>query len=322
MMGKVVSLPQRKKKNHLPESSKLVMVAVKALFVLLCLQLIWSFFSGYFLSFILRTEIVEEVFQEYYITADGLLGFQERIVVADKGGKITWLREEGQRVAVEEPVAKIVLPGGEEISTVAPVAGIFSPYTDGLEGLIYPYRNWQPDKETFLGFSPFLQHYASGQTIVTGAPLFKIVENFNWYYSLILTEKESEKLLENGRLWLDFVFAREIILVNSFHRVELEEGFYLVIFSLSRDLEDFYRRRWEKARIIYRREKRAAIPVSALITKEGKEGVLRLNRSTIRFAEVEVFKKDEAEGKAIVGGLDPGWEIVKNPRFFREGQRL
>ncbi len=266
--------------------------------------------------------MVEEVFQEYYITVEGLLGFQERIVATGTRGTITWLREEGQRVAVGEPVAKIVLPGGEETVIVAPVAGIFSPYIDGLEGLIYPYRNWQPDKETFLALSPLPQHYASGQEIIPNAPLFKVVENFNWYYFLILTEEENKKLLENGRIWLDFAFASEIIPANSFQRVELEEGFYLIIFSLSRDLEDFYRRRWEEARIIYQREKRVAIPVSALVTREEKKGVLHLDRSTIRFVEVEVFKRDETEGKIIVEGLEPGWEIVKNPRFFREGQRL
>ncbi len=322
MTQKVIPLPHRKKNNHRQESSKLVIVVVKALFFLLCVQLIWSFFSGHFLSFILKIEIVEEVFQEYCITAEGLLGFQERIVVAHTGGTLTWLREEGKRVAVGEPVAKTVSPRGEETILLAPVAGIFSPYTDGLEALVYPHRDWQPDKEAFLAFSPLLQYYTSGQTIIAGVPLFKIVENFNWYYSLILTEKDSRKLSNNSNLWLDFFFAQEIIPVNSFRQIKLKGGSYLVIFSLSHDLEDFYRRRWEKARIVYRKERRVAIPTSALITREGKEGVLRLVRSTIRFREVEVFKKNETKEKIIVEGLDPGWEIIKNPRFFREGQRL
>ncbi len=294
---------------------------LKVLLVLFLFQLIASFFSGYFFSLILKTVVVDENYIDHYISTKGLLGFDEKVVLAPERGNIFWLKDEGLRVAVGEIVGKI-RTGGEEIAIDAPASGIFSPFTDGLESAAYPYEEWKPEKEVFSSLTPYSQQYSSGEEVVKGSPLFKVVNNFKWFFSVIISKEDNEKLKEDGMVHISFSFEEGKYSVDSFRRIKLGEEDYLVVFTLNQDIGDFYRRRWEEVKIIYEMEKAVIIPSSALVHKNGKDGVLRFVRSSIILVEVEIIKDFEEEKKVAVEGLDAGWEIVINPFFFREGQRL
>jgi hypothetical protein len=149
-----------------------------------------------------------------------------------------------------------------------------------------------------------------------------VVHNFTWYYNLVLPEEEMALLDEGGRLTLEFDFAGSSYPVDSLTRHDLGGGYTFLVLSLSRDAGDFYRRRWEDARIIYGREEGVSLPASAIVNRKGQTGIYRYVRSAIAFVEVEVIEEHKEEKRIVVSGLEPNWLVVTNPRFFREGQRF
>ncbi len=292
------------------------------LVIFLALQFLWSFSGPYVFSLLRRTQVVERSYFDHHIPVRGLLGFHETVATSSQGGRITWLKEEGRRVAVGEEVARVDLPQGGQVTLTAPAAGIFSPHIDGLEGLVYPRQGWVPEREVFASLEPAAQGFPPGGEVPPGSPVFKIIDNFTWYFTLVLPREEAAFLPESPRLLLDFAFTGEPLPVENRESHDLGEGHLFIVLSLSRDAGDFYRRRWEEARLIYHREACTTLPAGALLNREGVPGVYRLARNAITFVEVEVLGPgDGGEGLAVLG-LEPGWDIVTNPRFFREGQRF
>lgn len=315
-----VYLTREKKRD--PAREERMLKILRLLVILLALRLLWGFLGVEVYSLFLRTEVAERVYFDHYITSQGLLAFREKVVTADQGGKLEWLKEEGRRVAVGEEVARMILPLGGEVPVTSPAAGIFTSYIDGLEDLAYPHQGWVPQSEVFSRLKPLPQGFSPGDEVPGGSALFKIVDNYTWYYTLILSGDELGLLTDSRRLSIGFDFSPGIYPVDRLDYHALGEGQFFAVLSLSRDVEDFYRRRWEEARVIYRREEAVSLPASALMEREEGAGVYRLVRNRLVFLEVEVVGNLPEEGRLAVLGLDPGFEIVTNPRFFREGQRF
>lgn len=299
-----------------------ILKILRVLIILLALRLLWGFAGVHVLSLLLKTEVMQGSYFHHQIPVKGLLGFKETVVTSSRGGTLTWLLEEGRRVAVGEAVARVVPPQGGEYILKAPVAGLLSPYIDGLEGLVYPHQGWVPQKEVFSSLEPTPQGFAPEEEVPPGSPVFKIISNFTWYFTLVLPREEAALLEEGGGLMVEFDFSGEVYPVDHMVRHDMGEAHEFVTLSLSRDAGDFYRRRWEEARLIYDRERSTIIPAGAVVEKDGVKGVYRLARKTIIFVEIEILGEQmDGEGLAVLG-LEPGWEIVTNPRFFREGQRF
>lgn len=294
---------------------------LKILVIVFAIHMIWSFTGSIFFSYILRTEITELTYVNRYIEGTGLLGFKEKVVTSHDGGRLTWLKAEGEKVSVGTRVAKITGADGREEILTSPAPGIFSATIDGLEGIVYPHLDWVPEKEVFNTLEPAPRDFKTDDMVPAGSPIFKVISNFTWYYTAVLSEAEMA-LLEGRQLSLEFAFYDGLFSVESLKRHDLGEGYSFVVFSLSRDAGDFYRRRREDARVIYDRETGVSLPSSAIISKNGQKGIYRYVRSAISFVEVEVLAEVEGTKRVVVTGLEPGWMIVTNPRFFREGQRL
>lgn len=290
--------------------------------IVLAVHIIWSYTGTFFYLLILKTDTTKLTNVNRYIETKGLLGFQEKVVVSSQGGRLTWLHSEGDKVAVGAKLAKITGPGGEEEVLTAPVPGIFSTQVDGLEGAVYPHLGWVPEKDVFLNLKPVSQGFETGEEVPAGSPLFKIIQNFIWYYNVVLSLDEMALLDEAGRLSLEFDFNGLTYPVESLSRRDLGDGYTFLVLSLTRDAGDFYRRRWEDARIIYGREEGVLIPASAIVRRKGQTGIYRYVRSAIAFVEVEIIHELKEERRFVVSGLEPNWLIVTNPRFFREGQRF
>lgn len=295
---------------------------LKILVIVLAVHIIWSYTGTFFYFLILKTDTTKSTNVNRYIETKGLLGFQEKVVVSSQGGNLTWLHSEGDMVAVGTRLAKITGPGGEEEILTSPVPGIFSTQVDGLEGTVYPHRDWVPEKDVFLSLKPASQGFQTGEEVPAGSPLFKVVQNFTWYYSAVLSQNEMALLDEARRLSLEFDFNGSTYPVESLKRHDLGDGYTFLVLSLTRDAGDFYRRRWEEARIIYGLEEGVLVPASAIVNRKGQTGIYRYVRSAIAFVEVEIIHELKEERRFVVSGLEPNWLIVTNPRFFREGQRF
>jgi putative membrane fusion protein len=321
MAGKDLPLSRSRPGSGAGEERMWKIIGILVLF--LAVWLVLSFFVPFFWGFLLKTEVAENFVLDYDLKVQGVLGFKESVTAGSQSGRVEWLKEEGRRVAVGEAVARILPAQGEEIIVRAPAAGVFTRQIDGLEGLVYPHKGWVPERPVFAALQPKPREYPAGSEVPAGSPLFKIVDNFHWYYTLILPSQDLELLEESSRLLLAFSFAAGPCPVDAWTSRDIGDGYHFIVLSLSRDVGDFYRRRREEARLIYQQQRAVSLPAAAVVEKEGQKGVFRIARSALVFEEIEILAELEGRGRRLaVLGLEPGWEIVTNPRFFREGQRF
>ncbi|HHX78016.1 MAG TPA: hypothetical protein GX697_06695 [Firmicutes bacterium] len=309
------------KKDRLDTKDKKVIKFLYFLLLLLAGQLLWSFFLRNVVPLFMKTEVVSTTFYDQYFEGRGIFVYGEKVSISPYTGTLTWLKEEGARVAVAEPVAKIVRPGADDIIIPSPAAGILCYQTDGLEGIVRLEPDWKLEKDAFQALDPLPKAFTSGDEVIKGAPLFKIIDNHCWGMIMYLKEEEATLIKTKGNTYLSFSFKPGLYPVQSLLKEELPDGQVKVVFLLSRDVGDFFLRRWEDVRVVYDREKKISIPAAAVLTSDGKSGVYRLVRSTVTFQEVVPLKEVE-DGRLLVDGLDPGTEIITNPFFFREGQRI
>ncbi len=317
--AKIVFL--KDKKDKLNAKDKKVIKFLYFLLLLLAVQLVWTFFIRNVVPFFMKTEIVSASFYDQYFEGRGIIGYEEKVLISPYTGTLTWLKEEGTRVAVAEPVAKLKRLGAGEVIITSPGAGMLCYQTDGLEGIVRLEPAWQPEKDVFQALDPLPKAFAAGDEVIKGAPLFKIIDNHCWGLIMYLGQEEAALLKANSKIHLSFSFNPGLYPVQSFLKEDLPDGQAKVVFLLSRDIGDFFLRRWEDVKIVYNREKKISIPAAAMLTNNGKSGVYRLVRSTVTFQEVVSLKEVE-DGRLLVEGLDPGVEIITNPFFFREGQRI
>ncbi len=203
---------------------------------------------------------------------------------------------------------------------ISPFSGIVSYYTDGLEDFFQPALIQFLSSQQLGFFEAEAQKIDFGERIGRGLPIFKIVDNYIWYFTASVTPSQGEILKEKRRVSLRFDFVSPHDTRVEVYHIEEEEDKTLVTFKINEQLNNFYIYRQVKAEVIYDHLKGVTVPKEALITKEEETGVYTIERAMVRFRPVKV--KRELEEELVVEGLPAGRVVIYNPRFFREGQYI
>lgn len=210
------------------------------------------------------------------------------------------------------------LGAGEAVT--APHPGLLSFYVDGWEGTA-PF--------TYLSREEFAARYTApalpqpGTYVEAGRPLFKIVDNWRWHYSVVLPLNPGRTVAARERVTLTFDFAPENPVVGLLEEVTVDgerEAVYLT-YRVEQDLAGFSERRWAEAVVSYQRLYGLLVPGEALHAEEGQEPAVFVNQGgmvTLRPVTVLHLK----EGQALVEGLSPYSLVITRPDLVREGQRL
>jgi len=300
------------------------------LITIVLLAVLGAWFGGRKLAakLLVETVIAYEDVLEQTLNVDGVLVREENVVAAPTSGTLRWLVQEGERVPSGYPVAEITTVGGSVVTVTAPQPGIMVPQLDGFEQILQPHGLSQIDPA-------LLQKQAQEEEadeektegtaeafVLKGSFLFKIVDNFPWYYVAQFEGNRFIKLEEQSKVAISFSFAGEEVepVAARITEIRTEEDLVTVVFQLQEEVDGYYRERFTRADIIYARARGIILPASALILRDDEVGVYVLIKSKVRYRKVEVL--ETYDDQVVVDGIQPGLPVIINPSWVEEGQQI
>lgn len=323
-------------------------------YFLIVLAAVLIFQAGYhwlgslFLSWRLQIITAEPGFLESYVETGGIITRQEVVVEAPFTGVLRELHQGGERVAAGTELAEIVIISRESVLSLQEtgdhrpgepliVTGEIPPWfsetaavhADAPGLLCYHIDGWETVKgfqylsaEQFEAGSYAVEPRVAGMFVEAGEPVLKIVNNWRWYFSVILPADPGRDVAASNTVTVEFAFApgRRIRGVKEEHFYEPSAGEIRITYRFEEQLPGFERVRWSDATVIYQRDGGILLPPSALLERKGETGVYLNSGGLVTFQPVEVIAR-RAE-QLLVEGIPPFSLVIGRPRLVREGQRL
>lgn len=236
------------------------------------------------------------------------------------GGEEESPAEEAAVMVEETPAVDPAAVPIEEIIVIrAHTPGLLSHYIDGWEVFTGPlYRS----KDRLGPTRPEGYYTAEGDLVEAGRPLFKIVDNWSWYFNIILPLHSGRPLLEKRRVELEFDFAPGEKVWAELYHYEIDEKRREVgiTYLIDRQISGFEQVRWTGASLLHSRLQGIIVPEEALFEKERQPGVYLNQGGRVIFRPVTVIAR--RDGQILVEGLEPASLVITRPELVEEGQRL
>jgi len=231
----------------------------------------------------------------------------------------SWFAQEQDQTPAEETIVvtgKIPPWFKEKVTVAGDKPGLLSYYLDGWETL--DRGNYHLPEQ--FNREPAIS--AAGLFVEEGQPLFKIVNNWQWYFNVVLPLDPGRTVAAQKKVTFTFAFAPvnpvEALLEES--RIDSAAGEVRLSYRLDRQLPGFERARWSGARLSFQRQEGIVIPHSALVERENETGVFVNSGGTVRFVPVTVIRRQD--GRVMVEGIEAFSMVITRPHLVREGQRL
>ncbi len=284
----------------------------------------YGFINELVIASLVKVEQVQDGVIQSTVTAEGILVRNEETVTSPHSGTIRRIAAEGERVRVGQVVAQVAIASLDSSNGVtmynikAPRSGIVSYRFDGLES-VYTYQNL---KELDLNkVEKLIAEYSeikSEGTVEEGKPMFRIINNLDPVYIITrlqngqtLPEKESFKISSGSGDKLFKAFITEQTFFNKPNQILFKVSYYDNWLMTSRKI---------KFNIITERYEGPVIPVSALVKKEGEDGIYTIYKERVKWKPVTVEGK--SEGKAVISGVTPDVKVILSPEYVKEGVPL
>lgn len=299
---------------------KLLYFFLTAVIIVFGLQALYSFARDALSARFVKTVVVENGVLETVQPVEGVIVREEKVMAAPATGKLEWLVGEGERLAIGTPAARIQTGETSWQTVHTSASGIIIMQLDGLEGVLQP-RSMTEINVPLTRKIPFKpSRLSAGEEVRQGSLIFKMVDNFTWYYVVEMSADEYAGLSERSSVTLRFSFAPDQD--ASGQPVVIEDGGDMVtlIFEMKDDVDGCFTERFASANVITKRTSGIILPVSALIERGNETGVYILEKSVVRYRPVDVIETWQSE--AVVSGLRIGFPVITNPNLVREGQRL
>jgi putative membrane fusion protein len=196
--------------------------------------------------------------------------------------------------------------------------GYLSYYIDGWEGYNGPYYLTDENDETAWEGSAV----AEGDLVEAGQPLIKIVNNWHWYFNLILPPHPGYKLGDFPTVEIEFDFAPGDPVTAKLNNYEVDEttNNAHLTYIIEKQLYGFDRVRRVEATLRFKRQQGIIVPAEALLEKDHHTGVYLNKGGRVVFHPVTVVERQEE--KVMVEGLSPYSLVISRPELVQEGQRL
>ena len=300
------------------------------LLVVITLYIVWqgiNYTRDIVMARLLRVEEARYGVIEDVLPVEGTLIRNEKVLPSPGTGRLKILIPEGERVRVGAVVARVAAPAmdsqkGETLFNItAPVTGIVSYQTDGLESVYTP-RNLQVlpvSKLRSTEIKPI--KLTEGMQVEAGKPVAKIVNNLEPVNILgvIPKEKVSSDMLKTGKR-VKVRFAKDqaapVYLSVADSSFQGKENLYRLV--LNNYSDSFINPRIVFFELVIKRFEGFIVPADALVEKENKLGVYIIYKEAIKWKNVQVI--GQINNKVAIGGLEPGVSVVQNPKYAREGR--
>ncbi|MCJ7806745.1 MAG: hypothetical protein MUP57_04290, partial [Clostridia bacterium] len=161
-----------------------------------------------------------------------------------------------------------------------------------------------------------------GDLVVVGQPIIKVVDNWHWFFNVVLPLYPGRLVAELPVVEIVFNFAPYEPVQADLYCFEIDEPGHEVrlTFIIEKQLAGFDQARWAEASLIYRRREGIIVPAEAVFEKDLTSGVYLNQGGRVVFAPVAVLEKQEE--KIMVDGIAPFNLVISRPELVEEGQRL
>ncbi len=204
--------------------------------------------------------------------------------------------------------------------------GLLSTYIDGLENFNGPYyplpveNTADDDQNVDQGRKGFL--LKEGDLVDVGQPILKIVNNWQWYFSLALPLHPGRTLADLPELDIIFAFSEQDAVPAILYNAEIDEQNQEVrlTYLIEKQLPGFDQARFSDATLIYSRRQGIIVPEEAIFDKSGQIGLYLNQGGRVVFQPVSVVQRQD--GNAMVEDLEAYSIVITRPDLVQEGQRL
>lgn len=253
----------------------------------------------------IKEGINESIMKKLIVTGEsGFSGANVQAKVKERENYVTYINSSTANVPTSSP-------------------GIISYEIDGYEQLFSP-DNLQNVASNIFEKLNFKENVAPTH-INSGQPIFKIINNFDWNMVCIFKSTKTDPLKVNDNVSISLENGNPIPAKVKTIKDE-GNGTSLVTLQLTSNLEQFYNLRKVNVKFIKRNYEGIKIPTSCITNKDGKRGVIIVDKGITKFKEVNVLGFDQKFGIISVNnGLDDNKglklydEIIVNPAFINEG---
>ena len=244
---------------------------------------------------------------------NGVLIWDEQVIYTPVNGVLTYATPSPHRVAKGEAMAAI---DGRAIR--AGVPGYFYPALDGLEEHWVYSRLW-PEVEPLPAFAPAVP-LENGAHLKKGAPLGKLVpqpQTLRCIAYLDRTPFIEQSIVQNSVIRIKTEALgkdREAeVLTYEFRGQKVKVYLALPFFA-----PGALKTRAFSCRVVAGNTQGVMVPDTAVITRDGKQGVFLVQGSVTRYTEVEGFPADEKNFFITKGAL-PGNRLIRHADKNKEG---
>ncbi len=229
--------------------------------------------------------------------------------------------EEQENETLEEPALIEFKPEDfiEIITIESEQSGLLSYYIDGMEnreGPFYLAKEDYSDEDLEGNIT------AEDDLVKAGKPIMKIIDNWNWYYNIILPLHPGRSIALEEEVELVFKFAPGENVRAELARSEIDNDKREVRLSylIERQLPGFDQARLAEATLIYVRKEGVIIPAEAVFEKDQTTGIYINQGGRVVFQPVTVTGRQEDQ--VMVENLEPNSLVITRHEMVEEGRRL
>lgn len=208
--------------------------------------------------------------------------------------------------------------------------GLFSTYIDGLENYDGPYypqllegsAEYAAEEDENDDQNDIVFQIKEGDLVDAGQPFMKIVNNWKWYFSLVLPLHPGRTLAGLSELEIIFSFNDQAAVPAILNHSEIDEQNQKVrlTYLIEKQLPGFDQVRFTDVTLIYNRRQGIIVPEEAIFDKSGQIGLYLNQGGRVVFQPVSVVQRQD--GKAMVEELEAYSMVITRPGLVQEGQRL
>ena len=197
--------------------------------------------------------------------------------------------------------------------------GFVSNFIDGWENHSGPIYKTQEELEENIYDGAYI---LEGDLVNAGEPILKIIDNWRWFFSVVLPLHPGSTIAEMQTVDIKFAFAPGEPVKAERHNYEIDQSGrqVLITYVIGKQFPGFDLVRQTEATLIYRRQQGIIVPAEAVFKKEDEEGVFLNQGGRVIFQPVNVIEKQE--DKVMVDGIVPFSLVISRPELVEEGQRL
>lgn len=255
-------------------------------------------------------EIQENILQKNYKKASELREMLEERLDKQKTftGQTGYNANNIERLE-ERKIEILNMIKGSNIANYTDTAGIVSYNIDNLEMIYLPNKLTEFYPENYKVIDQKIIKQNSESSIKTGEPIYKIVDNYQWYIATKLQDKEIIESLNNRRyIYVRLNDSKEALKARIM-RLNTSDDEAVAVLMLNKKLYDYYQERYVKLELILNRYEGLKIPSKSIVDNNGIKGVyIKGAGGIIKFRGIKILGQNEEyiiveEGKGISKSL-------------------